>query len=343
MNSGFFLCVDKPVGLTSHDVVAMMRFFLQTKKIGHTGTLDPFATGVLILAIGSATRLIQYLPDGPKTYHAKLRLGIETETADCEGKVVKEATIPAFSQEELDAKLSGFIGIIEQEPPLYSAIRVDGKRLYEYARAGQPVEIPKRMVNIHSFSAQKVEEDIISCQVTCSKGTYIRSLGVDLAVSLGTVGYLEQLRRFSSDGILADKAMTFEELSLIVAGTEDWKLALQRGGEEHFPRVKTDVVVEKVMARCVPIEEAFATFPTWYVDDADIAQKTQYGVSPECDFDIADGEKFAIKYKAKIFAIAEKRGPIAKLLRVITQPPINQETNHRENDDGARQTSIFDK
>lgn len=329
MNSGFFLCVDKPAGLTSHDVVAMMRFFLQTKKIGHTGTLDPFATGVLVLAIGTATRLIQYLPDGPKTYHAKLRLGIETETADCEGEVVTEAPIPDFSQEELDAKLETFVGIIEQEPPLYSAIRVDGKRLYEYARAGQPVEIPKRMVNIHSFSAQRTEDDSISCQVVCSKGTYIRSLGVDLARALGTVGYLVQLRRFSSDGILADKAMTFEDLSLIVAGTEDWKAALKRGGEEHFPRIDTAEVVEKVMARCVPIEEAFATFPTWNVDDPAIAQKTQYGVSPKCDFDVEDGEKFAIKYKGKIFAIAQKKGPIAKLLRVITQPPIKEEANEQ--------------
>ena len=139
ISEGFFLCIDKPVGMTSHDVVAMMRFFLRTRKIGHTGTLDPFATGVLVLAIGSATKLIQYIPEAPKMYEMRLQLGMETETADCDGDLVRRAKVPYFSTNDIQNLAEQFTGRIAQKPPLYSAFKVKGKRLYEYARAGIPV------------------------------------------------------------------------------------------------------------------------------------------------------------------------------------------------------------
>lgn len=326
MSEGFFLCIDKPVGMTSHDVVAMMRFFLQTRKIGHTGTLDPFATGVLVLAVGSATKLIQYLPEAPKTYHMHLQLGAETETADCDGEVVREAEIPVFSQNDIDQLTAQFTGNIEQKPPLYSAIKVKGKRLYEYARAGIPVEIPKRRVDIHSFSVQKISAASIEGQIECSKGTYIRSLGVDFAKELGTVGYLSALRRLSSDGFSIKDALSMKEISQIVAGTDEWEKALRKGGVAEYPRAERDDITEGILKYACSIEEAFQNLSSWEVD-GETAKKVCFGISPKLSVDIEDRGQFAITYQSKLLAIAEKRGEIAKLLRVIAKPTVAHKSN----------------
>ena len=323
---GFFLCIDKPAGMTSHDVVAMMRFFLQTRKIGHTGTLDPFATGVLVLAVGSATRLIQYLPAAPKNYHMQLQLGAETETADCDGQVVQKKEVPSFSQADIERLSQKFTGNIEQKPPLYSAIKVNGKRLYEYARAGIPVDIPSRRVDIYSFQAQKTGDTLISGQIECAKGTYIRSLGVDLAKELGTLGYLSALRRMSSDGFSISSALSMEALSQIVAGTDNWQEALRKGGEAQFPRVSQEEIISKILKRACPIEQAFQSIQRWEVGE-DTAKKLAFGISPVLSLDAVEGMRGALVHRGTILAIAEKRGKIAKLLRVISKSPINDKSD----------------
>lgn len=331
MNRGFFLCIDKPAGMTSHDVVAMMRFFLQTRRIGHTGTLDPFATGALILAVGSATKLIQYLPAAPKIYHMHLQLGAETETADCDGEKVREKDIPDFTQQDIAQLATKFTGIIEQQPPLYSAIKVNGRRLYEYARAGISVEIPKRMVNIHSFSVQKQSASLVAGQIKCSKGTYIRSLGVDFAKELGTLGYLSALRRISSDGFSIVDSLSMETLSQIVAGTDDWQTALRKGGELSFPRAEREVVVSEILKRSCSIEQAFQNTLQCEVDE-EIAEKISFGISPVLPLNMDEGAQLVLTHQSKILAIAEKKGQRAKLLRVLSMSDssVNHKTNQRD-------------
>jgi len=189
------LLVDKPVGVTSFDVVRQVCRTLGTKKCGHTGTLDPFASGLLCLCFGEATKMVQYLMADEKEYLAELRLGTETDSCDCEGTIVEETDIPEDIATKMRTALPDFTGQIEQKPPVFSAVKVDGKRLYEYARKGEPVEIPSRTVHVKDLELFEVEDGCAQLRVVCGKGTYIRSLGRDLAISCGTVGHLTGLRR----------------------------------------------------------------------------------------------------------------------------------------------------
>ena len=190
-----FLNVYKPVGKTSHDVVAYFRKLLKIKQIGHTGTLDPFAEGVLPICIGKATRLIEYLPDD-KAYLAFIQFGKATDTYDTEGKTIFESDKKITEQEILDG-LKSFEGEIEQYPPIYSAIKVDGKKLYEYAREGKTVEIKPRKVTIKNIELKSFdfEHQTAEIYIECSKGTYIRSIANDLGQKLGCGGHLYKLIR----------------------------------------------------------------------------------------------------------------------------------------------------
>lgn len=190
-----FLNIDKPKGMTSHDVVSRCRKLFGIKQIGHTGTLDPFATGVLPVALGKATKLIEYLSDDKK-YMATIKFGANTDTYDVEGNIT-ETFSKKITQVEVEAVLNNFKGEISQMPPIYSAIKIRGKKLYEYARAGESVDITPRMVtvyeiNLEAFDNEKQQAQIL---VSCSKGTYIRSLAYDMGKMLGCGGYLVQLRR----------------------------------------------------------------------------------------------------------------------------------------------------
>ena len=147
----FFLCVDKPVGYTSHDIITLFRVITGVRRIGHTGTLDPFATGVLLLAFQDATKLIAHLPPLPKHYQCILQLGIMTETGDCIGSVIEEQPVPRDFHHQIEGQFTRFTGAIQQTPPIYSAIKVNGKRLYQYAREGKSVEIPTREISIDSI------------------------------------------------------------------------------------------------------------------------------------------------------------------------------------------------
>lgn len=192
------LLVDKPAGVTSHDVVNAARRALGEKRIGHGGTLDPFATGLLVLLVGRATRLLQWVHDEPKVYEATVCFGAETDTEDLAGQVVREASLP--SRAALEAAVSPLLGDIEQVPPAYSAKRVDGKRSYELARAGRAVELAPARVHVLSVTLSDfagAADAVTSCrmQVSCGGGTYVRSLARDLARGAGSAAHLTALRR----------------------------------------------------------------------------------------------------------------------------------------------------
>ena len=196
------IIINKPKGCTSHDIVYKVKKLLN-EKVGHTGTLDPMAEGVLPLLIGKGTLCSKYLINHDKKYQVTLKLGIKTDTADSEGKIIEEQEVKEEILEKDNAKkiLSFFLGKQEQKPPIYSAIKVNGKKLYEYARKGQQVEIPTRNIEIYSIELIKInkKEKTIEFIVKCSKGTYIRSLCEDIATKLGTIGYMKELKRLEVD------------------------------------------------------------------------------------------------------------------------------------------------
>ena len=189
-----WLVIDKPKGMSSAQVVGKTRWLLHANKNGHTGTLDPFATGVLPIAFGEATKLVTYVTDGSKEYEFIVRWGIKTSTGDPEGDVIEQNPKIPTHDEILNA-LPHFIGEIEQTPPVYSAIKINGQEAYKRARRGENVEIPSRKITIFALELLEEYADSAKFRVECSKGTYIRTLGQDLAQFLGTVGFLTDLRR----------------------------------------------------------------------------------------------------------------------------------------------------
>ncbi|MBA2321550.1 MAG: tRNA pseudouridine(55) synthase TruB [Deltaproteobacteria bacterium] len=216
MRSGF-LIIDKPAGITSHDVVALFRAVTGAKKVGHTGTLDPFATGVLPLAIGGATRLIQFLDESVKVYDATIRLGAATDTGDPTGKVIREAPLPTATEDEVRTVLATFLGDRMQEPPAYSAVKVGGRPLYHYARKGEEVRAAARPVKITDCRLLSYDGATLRVEITCSRGTYARVLADEIAVALGTAGHLEALSRTRSGPFYLDAALTVAQLADLVA------------------------------------------------------------------------------------------------------------------------------
>ncbi|MCM3782913.1 tRNA pseudouridine(55) synthase TruB [Neobacillus mesonae] len=218
------LPVYKPAGFTSHDVVAKMRGILKMKRIGHTGTLDPQVTGVLPLCLGRATRVVEYLQELPKEYEATLRLGIATDTEDITGEITARAEDVQVTREEVERVLIKFIGTISQVPPMYSAVKVNGKRLYELAREGKTVERKSREVTIHELELKGMDVvdgyPEISFRVLCSKGTYIRTLCVDIGEALGYPSTMVELTRTMSAGIPLGRCLKIEEIQdCVMEGT----------------------------------------------------------------------------------------------------------------------------
>lgn len=208
-----FLNIYKPKGLTSHDVVARLRKITKVRQIGHTGTLDPFATGVLPICIGKATRLIEYLDDN-KEYLATVQFGKNTATYDLEGEIT--ATFDKkVTEEDVKNALKDFEGEISQIPPIYSAIKVNGKKLYDYARQGQDIEIKPRKVTISKIELKEFDKTSQSAKITvaCSKGTYIRSIAYDLGAKLGCGGYLTALERTQAGKFQVNTAIKLEDLT----------------------------------------------------------------------------------------------------------------------------------
>ena len=207
------LIIDKPQDWTSMDVCARLRRCLGERRIGHAGTLDPMATGVLPVFVGRATRAVEFASEGQKEYLAGLRLGLVTDTQDTSGAVLEERPA-AVTPGELEAVLPRFRGPIQQVPPMYSAIKIQGKKLYELARKGREVERPPRPITIHSLTVEDVlGPDRFLIRVRCSKGTYVRTLCHDIGQALGCGGALFSLRRTQSAGFSLDQAVTMDQVS----------------------------------------------------------------------------------------------------------------------------------
>lgn len=209
------IVVNKPKGCTSHDIVYKIKK-LFNQKVGHTGTLDPMAEGVLPILVGKGTLLSKYLINHDKKYVVKLQLGIKTDTADSEGKVIeeKDVNVDFLNEEDIIKILKSFIGQQEQIPPIYSAIKVNGKKLYEYARKGQNIELKPREIEIYDINLidYSIEEKQIKFEVFCGKGTYIRSLCEDIAKKFETVGYMKELKRIKVGDFNIEDSVTIEDL-----------------------------------------------------------------------------------------------------------------------------------
>lgn len=206
------LLVDKPTGLTSHDVVYRLRRKLQMKKIGHAGTLDPMATGLLIMLIGKATRISQYLISLDKVYEGTIRLGVTTNSQDAEGEVMETRPVPPLTEEQVRAAMAGFLGDQYQTPPMFSAIKKDGVPLYKLARKGEEIEREPRFIRIAGFELTSFATPDIGFQLSCTKGTYVRTVAYDLGQKLGCGAHLAALRRTASGKFTIGQCLTLEAI-----------------------------------------------------------------------------------------------------------------------------------
>lgn len=248
--------VMKPPGVTSHDVVNRLRRVYHTKKVGHTGTLDPDALGVLPVCVGQATRLAEYLVDKEKEYRVMMKFGVATDTEDNSGEIIARADLPTISREEFVAICQSFVGEIEQVPPMYSAVKKDGQPLYKLARAGIEIEREPRKVQIYEIQVLMYSETAAMLNVRCGKGTYIRTLCADIAKKCGTVGHMCYLMRNRSGNFHVDDAIRLD--------------ALEESSEP-----------EKYL---LPMEEALADVPLAKITDETMKMRLQNGLSQEIDF-----------------------------------------------------------
>jgi len=241
-----FLILDKPLGLTSHDVVARARRILGTRQIGHLGTLDPLATGVLPLAIGTATRLVEFLEADRKTYAAVLELGTETATQDAEGEVVARCPVPDLERGEAEAVFAAFVGRMKQCPPMYSAVKIGGVPLYRLARKGLEVEREAREIDILELRITEFALPRIAFEVQCSKGTYIRTLCQDLGRALGSAAHMAALRRLRSGVFTVADSVALDDLR------PDTPLLPLTAGIGGLPRVEVTEEAEKKLCHGIP-------------------------------------------------------------------------------------------
>ncbi len=234
------IIINKTKGYTSHDVVVKVKKILNVKKVGHTGTLDPNATGVLPLLLNQGTKLSKYLIEHDKEYEVTLKLGIKTDTLDSEGNILEERKVDwnAEIMQKIEEVLNLFIGKQKQIPPMYSAIKVNGKKLYEYARKGQTVEVQPREVEIYSIELKNVnkQENEVEFKVHCSKGTYIRSLCEDIAKRLGTIGYMKELNRTKVGKFTLQESITLEEMEKEPEKVEEKIITMKKLFQE-FPEI----------------------------------------------------------------------------------------------------------
>ncbi len=261
------LNINKPAGMTSHDVVGKVRRIVKQKQVGHAGTLDPMATGVLLVCVGQATRLIEYLTHASKTYCATIRFGITTNTLDAEGEITSQQDATALTEAQLRAVLPCFIGQLDQVPPIFSAIKQGGQPLYKQARAGKSVEVAPRPITIHGLTWRDWQWPDLTLEVTCSAGTYIRSLARDLGEAVGVGAHLAALTRtVSGQWSLA------ESVSLAQLGSEvEWQKYLH------------------------PIHEMLAHLPSVYLSNAE-AMLVRYGQQIHLDPLIKESHNLVCTY-----------------------------------------------
>ncbi len=229
------LNVNKPGGITSHDVVRRVRRLANQRKVGHAGTLDPLATGVLVVALGRATRLLEYVVGRPKKYRATIHFGLETDTLDADGRVTTRRDPAGLAEAQLREILPNFLGEVEQTPPIFSALKQDGQPLYKLARRGQPVQVEPRRVTIYGLDWLAWQPPRLKLEVTCSTGTYIRSLAADLGRAAGPGAHLAELTRLAVGPWLLDQAVALDRLE-----AEGWQPYLQPldRAVSHLPPVE---------------------------------------------------------------------------------------------------------
>ena len=286
------LLLDKPAGFSSTQALARAKRLLGAPKAGHTGTLDPFATGLLPIAFGEATKFSRFLIDAAKSYLATLRLGVETTTGDPEGSITRRAQVSVDST-QIDDVLADFVGVHDQIPPMHSAVHVGGKRLYELAREGKEVERAARRIEIESLRRERLEGEELVVSVTCSKGTYVRTLAQEIGAALGCGAYLVGLRRTAVGGFSLEHARTLE--------------ALERLG------------VEGARAALLPVDVLVSSLPRRDCDGDEALRFTQ-GQSVACDGRLP-GEEFALYDPSGRFlgvARCEARGRAAPLRLMAT-------------------------
>ena len=289
------LLLDKPVGLSSNDALIRAKRLLLAKKAGHTGTLDPLASGLLPLCFGEATKFSQDLLEADKTYEATMRLGVRTTTGDAEGDVLDTRAVEC-DRAAVEAALARFTGEIVQVPPMYSALKRDGKPLYEYARAGQTVEREGRNVTIHALDLLSCELPDVTFRVTCSKGTYVRTLAEDLGEALGCGAHLTMLRRTGVGALTLEHAVTLDALSDADEAARDTWLQ--------------------------PVDALLSTFPLVRLDDAS-AKRFLHGqrlpLSALDPIDATDGERVRVYDAQRLLGVARKaNGVLAPERLVVT-------------------------
>ena len=280
------LVIDKPAGMTSHDVVDAVRRKFKTKKVGHAGTLDPDATGILVLGLGRATRLLTFTQSAPKRYRARARFGTTTTTQDAAGEVVAQTT-PTFDEAELAAALDKFTGAIEQIPPMVSAVKVGGERLYKKARRGEDVKRAPRKVTIFELQPTAIDLDAYEADldVVCSGGTYIRTLVHDIGEVLGCGAHLASLRRTESGGFGESDAADLER-----AGASDLR----------------------------PIDEAVRELPRLDLDASQAsAVANGRGLPVAEDLDLGEGQHVAVFASDRLLAVYVRRGDELRAERVL--------------------------
>ncbi|MBV8740256.1 MAG: tRNA pseudouridine(55) synthase TruB [Sinobacteraceae bacterium] len=237
--NGIFL-LDKPAGLSSNGALQRVRRLLRARKAGHVGSLDPLATGMLPICLGEATKVAGDMLSGRKLYRFDLQLGSRTTTGDVEGEELESAPVPALSAAVIERTLQHFTGAQQQVPPMYSALKRDGQPLYRLARAGIQVERAPRNIEIYVLKLRGEPDNPLKLEVLCSKGTYVRTLGEDLALALGTVGHLVQLRRASVEPFSEDAMQSLEELERQLSAGRSAQLLPADTGLQHLPAVQLD-------------------------------------------------------------------------------------------------------
>ncbi|WP_121661442.1 tRNA pseudouridine(55) synthase TruB [Metabacillus litoralis] len=264
------LLLNKPAGMTSHDCVARMRRLAKTRKVGHTGTLDPDVTGVLPICLGRATKIVEYLTAATKTYEAEVTIGFSTTTEDASGEIVKRQSVQSpISEEKVKHVLNSMVGTIEQVPPMYSAVKVNGKKLYEYARAGIEIERPARTITINELvllGDVHNEDNLTKFQfrVTCSKGTYVRTLAVMIGEKLDYPAHMSHLIRTKSGNFKIEDCLTFEEIENAIENDE-------------------------LQSKLLPIGEALYDLPKLIIHDT-LAEKVKNGAVLELPSQFKDIE-----------------------------------------------------
>ncbi|MFL5322409.1 MAG: tRNA pseudouridine(55) synthase TruB [Myxococcaceae bacterium] len=289
------LVIDKPAGPTSFDVVKRVRSLLKVKKAGHTGTLDPAATGVLPICLEDATKVAGYITLGDKAYDAVIRLGQTTDTQDAMGKVLSDRPVPNLTKALLEEAFAKFRGTFQQTPPMYSAVKVDGKRLYELARKGEEVERAARTVTVHELTLRDFSSNELRLSVRCSKGFFVRTLAFELGEALGCGAHLKALRRTMSGPFSLSQAVALDKLETLTT--------------------------EEVSKRLVPVGEALSELPSVSVNEAD-GKKVVHGMPLEgFGEQLGRGKLRVLGHDGALLAIGEVDAASGRLkyLRVLVE------------------------